>query len=80
VGELLRSLRERYGNRLDISVVDPRNILALWDNIRYGVRASKPAWILDRKKIGEGVLNLTDLQNAIDEKMQMKENFYFKSL
>jgi hypothetical protein len=69
VGELLCSLKERYGNRLDISIVDPRNIVALWDNIRYGVRVSKPAWILDRKKIGEGVLNLEDLQNAIDEKM-----------
>jgi hypothetical protein len=69
VGELLRSLKERYGNRLDISIVDPRNILSLWDNIRYSVRPSKPAWILDRKKIGEGVPNLTDLQNAIDEKI-----------
>jgi hypothetical protein len=42
--------------------------MALWDNIRYGVRASRPAWILDRKKIGEGVLDLNVLQNAIDEK------------
>ena len=66
---MLRNLRERYGSRLDVSIVDPRNILSLWDNIRYSVRASKPVWILDRKKIGEGVLNLTDLQNAIDEKI-----------
>ena len=66
---MLRSLRERYGSRLDVSIVDPRNILSLWDNIRYSVRASKPVWILDRKKIGEGVLNLADLQNAIDEKI-----------
>ena len=66
---MLRSLRERYGSRLDVSIVDPRNILSLWDNIRYSVRASKPVWILDRKKIGEGVLNLADLQSAIDEKI-----------
>jgi hypothetical protein len=69
VGELLRNLRERYGSRLDVSIVDPRNILSLWDNIRYSVRASRPVWILDRKKIGEGVLNLADLQNAIDTKI-----------
>ena len=66
---MLRNLRERYGSRLDVSIVDPRNILSLWDNIRYSVRASKPVWILDRKKIGEGVLNLADLQSAIDEKI-----------
>ncbi|MDR2179826.1 MAG: hypothetical protein LBP21_05930 [Synergistaceae bacterium] len=60
----------RYGSRLDVSIVDPRNIVSLWDNIRYGVRVAQPTWILDRKKIGEGVLNLEYLQNAIDEKIK----------
>jgi hypothetical protein len=56
---------------LDISIVDPRNVLALWDNIRYGVRPSKPTWILDRKKFYEGVPDLAVLQRAIDERASL---------
>jgi hypothetical protein len=65
----LRALRDRYGQHLDISIVDPRNIMALWDNIRYGVRPSRPVWILDRRKIFEGIPELADLQGTIDAKM-----------
>ena len=69
IGRLLRALRERYGERLDVSVVDPRNMLALWDNIRFRVRPSKPAWILENKKLFEGIPELDDLQRAIDAAM-----------
>jgi hypothetical protein len=62
-------LRDRYGERLDVSVVDPRNIMAFWDNIRYGVRPSRPTWVLDRRKFCDGLPDLAALQSAIDEKM-----------
>jgi hypothetical protein len=54
---------------LDVSVVDPRNILALWDNIRYGVRASRPTWVLDRRKFCDGLPDMTALQTAIDAEL-----------
>jgi len=51
---------------VDVSIVDPRNPLALWDIIRY--RAWKPsnAWIINHKKTFEGVPPLEDLQQSID--------------
>jgi hypothetical protein len=73
VEELLRALKERYGERLDVSVVNPRNIMAFWDNIRYGVRPSVPVWVLDRKKVYEGLPDLAHLQSLIDEKMGLPD-------
>jgi hypothetical protein len=69
VQERLQALRERYGGRLDISVVNPRSIKAFLDNIRYGVRPGVPVWVLDRKKVYEGLPDVADLQSVIDEKM-----------
>jgi hypothetical protein len=43
--------------------------MTIWDNIRYSVNVSKPAWILDRKKFCEGMPDLAILQRAIDEKV-----------
>jgi hypothetical protein len=69
VGELLRALIDRYGDELNISIIDSRSILSLWENIRYGARASRPTWILDRKKFCDGLPDLMALQRAIDEKI-----------
>jgi hypothetical protein len=55
---------------LDINVVDPRNAFSLWDNIRFRVRASRPTWVLNRKKFCDGIPSLTDLENAIDAHLQ----------
>jgi hypothetical protein len=69
VGELLRALIDRYGNKLDISIIDSRSILSFWEYIRYGARASRPTWLLDRKKFCDGLPDLAALQSAIDEKI-----------
>jgi hypothetical protein len=70
VGKILRALQERYGDRVDVSIVDPRNIIAFWDNIRYRVRPAIPVWILKRKKIFEGVPGLEELQSVIDAELE----------
>ena len=69
---LLRSLKEHYGTRLELYIVDPRNVAALWDNIRFNVRPSRPAWILGRRKIFEGIPRIEELQNIIDAELQKK--------
>ncbi|MDR1649610.1 MAG: hypothetical protein LBR71_05055 [Synergistaceae bacterium] len=69
VNELIQVLKDFYGDRLDISVVNPRSIRAFWDNIRYKVRPFVPVWILDRKKICEGLPDLAELRKTIDGKM-----------
>ena len=76
VGELLRVVKDCYGDKINISITDPRDIFSVWDNVRYRVqmRPSIPAWILDRKKICDGIPDLRDLQRAIDEKLTSPAN------
>ncbi|MDR1730781.1 MAG: hypothetical protein LBR61_01670 [Synergistaceae bacterium] len=63
-------MRTRYGERLDINIVDPRNIMALWDIFRFRVRASRPTWVLDNRKFCDGIPSLASLQETIDAKIQ----------
>jgi hypothetical protein len=69
VAEIFRDLRDRYGDRLDLYMVDPRNVMALWDNFRYGVRPAVPAWILGRKKVFEGIPDAGKLRELIDAEL-----------
>ena len=46
--------------------MDPRNPLALFDIFRYRARPSRSTWILDRKKLCDGIPSLEALQEAID--------------
>ncbi|MDR1932828.1 MAG: hypothetical protein LBQ57_08420 [Spirochaetales bacterium] len=66
VGGLLRAIQEHYGKRLEVSVIDPRNITALWDAIRYRIKLGTPAWVLGRRKIFQGVPEFEKLKEAID--------------
>jgi hypothetical protein len=69
VDELIQVLKDFYGDRLDISVVNPRSLRAFWDNFRYKVRPFVPVWVLDREKICEGLPDLAELRNAIDKRI-----------
>ncbi|MDR1651967.1 MAG: hypothetical protein LBR87_09290 [Synergistaceae bacterium] len=66
VGKLLRELRDRYGSGVEISVVNSWGFWALADVIRLKITPSKPAWVLDGKKIFEGVPDPGVLFDAID--------------
>jgi hypothetical protein len=65
VDELVQVLKDRWGDRLAVSVVEPGGVRALWDIIRYRVPPSVPVWVLNGKKIFEGVPDLAALQDAI---------------
>ena len=69
IADLVSELERRYGNRVDISVEDPSDMLSLWTRLRYRVRFDTPAWILEGEKIFEGVPDRDQLFNAIDSKM-----------
>ncbi|MDR1377673.1 MAG: hypothetical protein LBJ36_01275 [Synergistaceae bacterium] len=70
VAERIRELERRYGNRLDMSVKDPSDLLSLWDVFRYRVRSDVPTWILEGKKVFEGIPDLDQLSNAIDAQLE----------
>ncbi|MDR1740243.1 MAG: hypothetical protein LBR38_00120 [Synergistaceae bacterium] len=69
VGALAVLLKERYGSSLEIAMVDPRNLIALWDNIRYGVRPARPTWVLGKTKIFDGIPEAAVLTDAIDREL-----------
>ena len=68
--ELLQSLKEHYGDKLDVSVVDPRNPIVLWYALRYQAWATFSTWILNRKKVFEGVPQLEELERLIDTELE----------
>lgn len=66
VAELLRGVRTSFGDKVDVVMVDPRAwILSLFDLIRYNVKATKPVWILDGKKIFEGIPSKEELYSVL---------------
>ena len=66
---LFQSLKKRYGSKVDISVVDPRNPLVLWYAIRYGAWATFTTWILNGKKIFKGIPQPEELERFIDSEL-----------
>ena len=70
IWELLGSLKERYGNKICISVVDSRNPIVLWYAIRYGAWATFTTWVLNRKKIFQGIPQPEELERLIDAELE----------
>ena len=65
ISALLSGIRETFGDRVDISVMDPRSIFSFFDLFRYRVRGTDPVWILNGKKTFEGVPSREELQQSI---------------
>ena len=68
--KLLQSLKERYGDKLDVSVVDPRSPLVLWYALRYQAWATFFTWVLNSKKIFHGIPQLEELERLIDAELE----------
>jgi hypothetical protein len=66
VGKLLVSLRESFGDSLRVDLVDPRSITSLFDILRFRVKCTEPAWVLDGRLVFRGVPEWEDLQQSIE--------------
>jgi hypothetical protein len=44
MGPLYRGLKERFGDRIDVNVVDPRNLVTLFGLLIRDLRAHRPGW------------------------------------
>lgn len=67
ISALLSGIRETFGDRVDISVMDPRSIFSFFDLFRYRVRGTDPVWILNGRKAFEGVPSQDELEQSIRE-------------
>ncbi len=66
VGRLLVNIRERYGASLRVDLIDPRNIISLFDLFRYRVNNKEPVWILNGSLIFRGVPEWETLREKVD--------------
>jgi hypothetical protein len=65
IGALLSGIRETFGDRVHISVMDPRSIFSFFDLFRYRVRGTDPVWILNGRKVFEGVPSREEIEQSI---------------
>ncbi|MDN5319306.1 MAG: hypothetical protein PWR00_1269 [Thermovirga sp.] len=70
VGELLVKIKENYKDRLELDLVDPRNIVALKDVLLLGIKSTEVTWVLNRKVIFRGVPDWDTIKKAIDQALQ----------
>jgi hypothetical protein len=66
VGKLIDAVKERYGKKVEVSVVNSWGFFSLWDVVRLGIKPSVPTWVIGSKKIHEGIPSQEDLFAAID--------------
>ena len=67
IRELLSKTRETFGESVEISVMDPRSIFSFVDNFRYNIKGTAPAWIVDGKKVFEGVPEWDEWEKVLSE-------------
>ena len=68
---LLVKVRETFGDRVDIDILDPRCSFWLFDLIRFRVKSTEATWVLDGRLIFRGIPEWTDLRRVIAEKVGM---------
>jgi hypothetical protein len=66
---LLVELRARFGGRLEISVENSWGFFALWSVLRLGITPSKPTWVMNGKKLFEGVPDVEYLVSAVEREI-----------
>lgn len=67
LSEMLKNLHEYYGKKINLSIHDPRNISSLPADIKHNIKLSEPTWILDGKKIFEGIPEWEDIKNELEK-------------
>ena len=69
VGSLLRRVRERFGDRLRVDLIDPRCSFFLFDLIRFNVRATEATWVLDGRLLFRGVPEEAALLSELERRI-----------
>ncbi len=70
LGPLLTRIKEHYRAEIEVTMVDPRNILSLIDNVRYNIKGNVPAWILEGEKIYEGIPTWEQIHSILESKLK----------
>lgn len=72
VGRLLVKVRDTFGDRIEIDILDPRCSFWIFDLVRFRVKSTEPAWILDGKLLFRGIPGWTELEGVLAERLGME--------
>lgn len=59
-------IRERYGDRIEIVVIDPRCSLWFFDFFRYRIRADQVTWVMKGKVLFRGVPSWEEMEAVLE--------------
>ncbi|HOV28565.1 MAG TPA: hypothetical protein PLY83_00585 [Synergistales bacterium] len=72
VGRLLVKVRDTFGDRIEIDILDPRCSFWIFDLVRFRVKSTEPVWILDGKLLFRGIPGWTELEGVLAERLGME--------
>ena len=67
---LLVRVRETFGDRVEIDILDPRCSFWIFDLVRFRVKSTEAAWILDGKLLSRGIPEWQNLEKAIRARVE----------
>lgn len=69
VGDLLGKIREKYGDRVEVNIYDPRCYLWFFDMVRFNIRATEVVWVLDGKLLTRGLPAWSELDGLMEARI-----------
>jgi hypothetical protein len=70
---LLVRLRERYGDRIEMVVIDASVSIWFFDFFRYRIRADQVTWVMDGKVLFRGVPAWEEIEAALRQRLEPRE-------
>lgn len=66
-------IRERYGDRIEMVVIDPRCSIWFFDFFRYRIRADQVTWVMDGSVLFRGVPAWEEMEAALRQRLEPRE-------
>ncbi len=70
-GKLMVRIREVYGDRVEMVVIDPRASIWFFDFFRYRIKANEVTWVMDGKVLFRGVPPWEKMRDILDESLKV---------
>ena len=62
---LLVRLRDAFGDRIDVDILDPRCTFWIVDLVRFRVKSTEAVWVLDGTLLFRGIPDWESLRDAV---------------
>ena len=69
--KLLVRLHATFGDRLEIDILDPRCSFWIFDLVRFRVKSTEAAWVLDGSLVFRGIPGWEELEKVVAAKVGM---------